>query len=235
MTGEGTTTVTREEETSPGGPSPASGGRASGGPGGPLRYREDPPSVAAGYVGFVAAVILGVAAEAIIVAAFLTPRPVTPGDFLGFVFFQWAPLLLWLGAGLTALARTRPWWGREIRGSVYADHRSFFSRGRYDLATVKDARVSGGTNDQGAHYRLVFTPQGGGRRTSVRLPVYGDRPRACAGHDRQLVLALADALAENPGQQEVAKAVADLRFLADASGTQAYQWLPGRRRAGLTS
>jgi hypothetical protein len=203
--------------------------RQPGAPGGALRYQEDPPSVGAAYVGFVLAIVLGAGAEAIIIWAFLTPRPITPGDFLGFVFFQWAPLLLWLMVGLGALARTRPWWGREIRGSVYRDHRSFFSDGRHDLATVKDAWISAGTNDQGAHYRLTFTPAGESRRPSVHLPVHADSPQACTGKDKELLAALADALAENPAQEGVAQAVADLRFLAGASGRDAYLWLSRRR------
>jgi hypothetical protein len=61
-------------------------------------------------VRFVAAMILAAGVEAMLFMSFLAVRPITVGDFLGFVLFQWAPLLLlWLGIGLKALPRVRLW------------------------------------------------------------------------------------------------------------------------------
>ena len=46
------------------------------------------------------------------------------------------------GAGVVAdLASTRRGWGREVRGSVYRDRRTFLPEKRYDLATATSAYV----------------------------------------------------------------------------------------------
>jgi hypothetical protein len=63
-------------------------------------------------VRFVVAIVLGAGVEAIVYMSFLTVRPLTAADVLGFVLFQWGPLLLWLGIGLGSLPMAKPWLDR---------------------------------------------------------------------------------------------------------------------------
>ena len=178
--------------------------------------------------------MLGAAAEVILWYAWLRNPPVTSGDVVAFGFFQWAPLLLWLGGGLSALARTRPWWGREIEGSVYRDHRSFFRHRRYDLARIGDVRVRTSSDEHGPRFHLGFRPPGEQARTSIQLPVHADQAQVCSERERRLLLALADALTDSlAGHSEpeaTGRAVADLRFLAGASGQETGRWLAEEAR-----
>jgi hypothetical protein len=197
----------------------------------PVRYRDERPSVRAAWATLIAAVLAGILAEAFDWFFWLDHPPVTQADLVAFVLFQWLPLLFWLGVGLSALAKTRPWWGREIRGSRYWDHRSLLGDKRYDLAKVSRVQVGGGDDEQGSFFTLGFSFPGERGSHSIRLPVSGDTPQACRGHGRDLVLALADALDEHPDQGVVECAVADLRFLADATGAQVTGWVADMVRA----
>jgi hypothetical protein len=150
---------------------------------------------------------------------------VTAADGWAFLFFQGLPLIFWLGGGLPSLAKTRKTWGRQIYGSIYDDHRSLFGPKRYDLARVSKVWVNAGDHEYGSFFYLGLRFPATSSGASIRLPISTERPEACSGRDRALVLALADALAQHPDKEVTEKAVADLRFLATASGQQANGWV----------
>jgi hypothetical protein len=128
------------------------------------------------------------------------------------------------GAALV-LATTRPWWAREVRGSVYLDHRMYGRRKRYDLAAVTRAwmTVTVSHRDETAMYWIcLYIELPDGRHRRIR--VYFGRK----GRDARLVLALADALAEHPDPAVVSQTVAELRWCATASNRDLHKLLRSR-------
>jgi hypothetical protein len=85
------------------------------------------------------------------------------------------------GAGVVAdLASTRPWWGREVRGSVYRDRRTFLPEKRYDLATATSAYVKN-VHTSPTEYVWVSSAC---LYLCLSLPVSGKRKIALAGAPR---------------------------------------------------
>jgi hypothetical protein len=145
------------------------------------------------------------------------------------------------GAGVVAdLASTRPGWGREVRGSVYRDRRTFLPEKRYDLATATSAYVKNVHTSPGEYVYvssdylyLCLSLQGGGKR-KIRL-AGGAAFLGVVGPDQaRLMLALADVLSESPDCGATGQAVADLRMLATAPSGRVLQWMgtTGQLRPG---
>jgi hypothetical protein len=146
------------------------------------------------------------------------------------------------GAGVAAdLASTRPGWGREVRGSVYRDRRTFLPEKRYDLATATSAYVKNVHTSPGEYvlvssdclYLCLLLPGSGKRK--IRL-AGGAAFSGVSPDQARLMLALADVLAESPdcGATGQAEAVADLRMLATAPSGRVLEWMgtTGRLRPG---
>jgi hypothetical protein len=190
-----------------------------------LRYADEPASARSGYTGLAVALLLGAGAEYLDYWFWLAHPPVTTADGWAFLFFQGLPLIFWLGGGLPALAKTRKTYGRHIHGTIYDDHRPLFNPKRYDLAKVSKVWVNAGDHEYGSFFYLGLRFPATPSAASIRLPISTERPEACSDRDRALVLALADALAEHPNHNITERAVADLRFLATASGQQANGWV----------
>jgi hypothetical protein len=85
------------------------------------------------------------------------------------------------------------------------------------------------SDEHGPRFHLGFRPTGEQARTSIQLPVHADQAQVCAERERRLLRAMADALADaledHPDPQATGQAVADLRFLAGASGQETGRWL----------
>lgn len=169
------------------------------------------------------------------------------GGMPGLVFcIAVSAFLLYLGVVgvVTILASTRPWWGREVRGSVYRDRRTFLPEKRYDLATVTSAYVKNSHTsatqyalESSDYLYLRLSLQGSGRRKI--LLAGGAAFSGVVGPDQaRLMLALADVLAESPDRAATGQAVADLRMLATAPSCRVRQWMgttgqlrPGKRQS----
>lgn len=170
----------------------------------------------------------------------------TGGGIPGLVFgITLSAFFLYLGGAgvVTSLASVRPWWGREVRGSVYRDRRTFLPEKRYDLAAATSAYVKNVHTSPGNYvwvssdylYLCVSLP-GSGKR---KIPLAGGAAfSGVVGPDQaRLMLALADVLAESPERSATGQAVADLRMLATAPPGRVGQWMgttgqlrPGKRR-----
>jgi hypothetical protein len=144
------------------------------------------------------------------------------------------------GAGAVAgLASTRPWWGCEVRGSVYRDRRTFLPEKRYDLATATSAYVRNVHTSPGEYVYmssdrlyLGLSLPGRGKR---KIPLAGGTAFSGVNPDQaRLMLALADALAESSDCGATGQAVTDLRMLATAPSGQVLEWMgtTGRLRPG---
>jgi hypothetical protein len=183
----------------------------------PLRYSKRRFSQAWAYAGVVIFGIVGLAGAygtvGLSVQLGNSPGRVALDAVLALVFLWFGGL----GAG-NCLALTRPWWTLEVRGSVYFDHRTFFSRPRrYDLATATGAWVSvHHSPDTG--YNLWLSLQLPDRGACIRVGIGHRKPAArYAEESVRLGLALADALAEHPDPAVVRQAVTDLGWCVRAS------------------
>jgi hypothetical protein len=148
------------------------------------------------------------------------------------------------GAGVvTDLASTRPWWGREVRGSVYRDRRTFLPEKRYDLATATSAYIKNVHTSPGNYvwvssdclYLCLSLPGSGKRK--IRLAGDAAFPGVVGPDQARLMLALADTLAESPDRPATGQPVDDLRMLATAPSGRVRQWMdttgqlrPGKRQ-----
>jgi hypothetical protein len=148
------------------------------------------------------------------------------------------------GAGVVAdLASTRRGWGREVRGSVYRDRRTFLPEKRYDLATATSAYVKNVHTSPGEYVYvssdclyLCLSLRGSGKR-KIQL-AGGATFLGVVGPDQaRLMLALADVLAGSPDCGAIGQAVADLRMLATAPPGRVREWMgttgqlpPGKRQ-----
>jgi hypothetical protein len=167
------------------------------------------------------------------------------GRMSGLVFgIGLSAFLVYLGgAGVIAdLASTRPWWGREVRGSVYRDRRTFLPEKRYDLATATSAYVKNVHTSPGEYvwvssdclYLCLCLPGSGKRKIAL---AGGAAFSGVSSDQARLMLALADVLAESADCGATGQAVADLRMLATAPSGRVLQWMgttgqlrPGQRQ-----
>ena len=168
------------------------------------------------------------------------------GGVPGLVFgMTLSALFVYLGgAGVAAdLASTRRGWGREVRGSVYRDRRTFLPEKRYDLATATSAYVKNVHTSPGNYVwessdclYLCLSLRGRGKR-KIRI-ARGTTFLSVVGPDQaRLMLALADVLAGSPDCGATGQAVADLRMLATAPSGRVREWMgytgqppPGQRQ-----
>ena len=170
-------------------------------------------------------------------------RHVVWGGMPGLVFgMALSAFLVYLcGVGVVAdLASTRPWRGREVRGSVYRDRRMFLPEKRYDLATATSAYVKNVHTSPGEYVYvsadclyLCLSLQGGGKR-KIQLAGGAWFPGVVGPDQARLMLALADVLAESPDCGATGQAVADLRMLATAPAGLVREWMgtTGQLRPG---
>lgn len=124
------------------------------------------------------------------------------------------------------IASTRPWWGCEVRGSVYRDRRTFRAERRYDLAKATSACVVHKAREiEGVTYRNLYLRLSLEDQDEGMIWLANDYSVVSPGQaPARLMLALADVLAENP-RTVTGLAVADLRSLATASPGQVSRWI----------
>lgn len=186
----------------------------------PLRYARRPHRPAVAYTGFAVCVLLslitGAGLPLLGVFAGDSPPRLAVDAALGlvpFCMFGW-------GAG-RCLAQTRPGWAFEVRGSVYLENLSFRPPRRWDLATVTKATVRVWEDESSYAFYLRLKLPGRRMPRGMLVGAIGEKepPGRPSRADRtRLMLALADALAEHPDPAVTRRAVADLRWLAAASG-----------------